>query len=115
MSTLSTILAAILGAVFVAVGIPKITGQEKVAANFERWGYPEQIRVAIGAMEVLAGVLLLVGIAVPAVAITGFMILFIIMLGALSTHQRAKDPLTMWIPPFVLLVLVIVLGISLLP
>jgi putative oxidoreductase len=115
MSTLSTILAAILGVVFVAVGIPKISGQEKVVANFERWGYPEQIRIAIGLMEILGGVLLLVGIAVPAVAITGFMIIFIIMLGALSTHQRAKDPLTMWIPPFVLLVLDVVLGISLLP
>ena len=115
MSTLSTILAAILGVVFVAVGIPKITGQEKVAANFARWGYPEQIRIAIGAMELLGGVLLLVGIAVPAVAITGFMIIFIIMLGALSTHQRAKDPLTMWVPPFVLLALDIVLAVSLLP
>ncbi len=115
MSTLSIILAATLGVVFVAVGIPKITGQEQVAANFARWGYPEQIRIAIGAMEVLGGALLLVGIAVPAVAITGFMIVFIIMLGALSTHQRAKDPLTMWIAPFVLLVLDILLAVSLLP
>src|ERR1700709_1602968 len=115
MSTLSTILAAILGVVFVASGIPKLTGQAAVAANFERWGYPEQIRKAIGAMEILGGVLLLAGIAVPAVAITGFMILFIMMLGALSTPPRARDPLTMWIPAFVLLVLDIVLGISLLP
>src|ERR1700709_126032 len=115
MTTLSTILAAILGVVFVASGIPKITGQAQVAANFERWGYPEQIRIAIGAMEILAGVLLLAGIAVPAIAITGFMIIFILMLGALSTHQRAKDPITMWIPAFVLLVVDIVLGISLLP
>ena len=115
MSTLSTILAAILGVVFVAAGIPKLSGQAQVAANFERWGYPEQIRIAIGLMEILAGVLLLVGIAVTAVAITGFMIIFIIMLGALSTHQRAKDPLAMWIAPFVLLVADIVLAVSLLP
>lgn len=115
MSTLSSILAAILGVVFVASGIPKVTGQEKVAANFERWGYPEPIRVAIGAMEILAGVLLLVGLAVTTVAISGFMFIFIIMLGALSTHQRAKDPIAMWIPAFVLLVADVVLGISLLP
>jgi putative oxidoreductase len=115
MSTHTTILAAILGLAFVASGIPKITGQAAVAANFERWGYPEQIRVAVGAMELLAGALLLVGIAVPAVAITGFMIIFIIMLGALSTHQRAKDPITQWIPAFVLLVADIALGVSLLP
>ncbi len=115
MSTLSTILAAILGCVFLAAGIPKITGRAEVAANFERWGYPEQIRIAIGAMELLAGILLLVGIAVPAVAITGFMIIFIIMLGALSTHQRAKDPIKLWVPAFVLLVADIVLGVSLLP
>lgn len=45
----------IVGATFVAVGIPKLEGEAKVAANFERWGYPETIRTAVGAVELLAG------------------------------------------------------------
>jgi len=114
-STLSTILAAVLGVVFVGVGIPKLTGQEKMVANFQRWGYADVVRIATGWLEILTGTMLLVGIAVPALAVTGSLIVIAIMIGALFTHQRAGDPLAMWVPPAVLLVLDLVLAYSLLP
>ena len=66
-------------------------------------------------LELLTGTLLLVGIAVPALAVTGSLLVIFIMLGALSTHQRARDPVAMWVPPAVLLVLDLVLAYSLLP
>jgi len=115
MSTFSTILAAVLGIAFVAAGIPKLAGQAKLVANFKRWGYPDEIRVATGAVELLAGVLLLVGIAVPALAITGVMLVMVVMVGALFTHQRAADPLGRWIAPAALLVLAFALAVSMLP
>jgi putative oxidoreductase len=115
MSTFSTILAAILGIVFVASGIPKLTGQEAVAANFARWGYADVVRTATGWLEVLTGALLLAGIAVQALAVTGTMLVIFIMIGALFTHQRAHDPLKLWVPAAVLLVLDLVLAYSLLP
>jgi putative oxidoreductase len=115
MSTLSTILAAILGIVFVASGIPKITGQQAVAENFRRWGYADVVRTATGWLEVLTGTLLLVGIALPFFAVTGSMLVIMIMVGALFTHQRAHDPLKLWVPALVLLVLDLVLAYSMLP
>jgi uncharacterized membrane protein YphA (DoxX/SURF4 family) len=115
MSTLSTILAAILGVVFIAAAIPKLTGQEAMAANFERWGYADAVRQATGWLEVVTGALLLVGMAVPALAVAGSMLVVVIMIGALATHQRAHDPISMWISPAVLLVLDLVLAYSLLP
>ena len=115
MSTLSTILAAVLGVVFVGVGIPKITGQEAMVANFKRWGYADVVRTATGCLEVLTGTMLLVGIALEFLAVTGAMLVIFIMIGALFTHQRAHDPLAAWVPPLVLLVLDLVLAYSLLP
>lgn len=115
MSTLGTILAAILGVAFVAAGIPKITGQEAIAANFKRWGYADVVRLATGWLEVLAGTFLLVGIAVQALAVTGSLLVCMIMIGALFTHQRVRDPFKLWVPAAVLLMLDIVLAYSLLP
>ncbi len=115
MSTLSTILAAILGVIFVGVGILKITGQEEMVANFRRWGYADVVRTATGWLEVLTGTMLLVGIALEFLAVTGSLLVIFIMIGALFTHQRAHDPLAAWAPPLVLLVLDLVLAYSLLP
>lgn len=115
MSTLSTILAVFLGVFFVGVGIPKLTGQADVVANFKRWGYADTIRIATGIVEVLAGVLLLVGIGVQAVAITGALLVMFVMLGALMTHSRVRDPFTKWAPPVLLLALAFALAYSMLP
>jgi uncharacterized membrane protein YphA (DoxX/SURF4 family) len=115
MSTLSTILAAILGVLFVAVGIQKITEQETVVANFKRWGYADAVRQAVGWLEVLTGAFLLVGIAIQALAVTGALIVIFIMIGALFTHARASDKFAMWSIPLVLLLADLVLAYSLLP
>jgi putative oxidoreductase len=115
MSTLSTILAVVLGLVFVAVGIPKLTGQEAIVENFRRWGYADVIRTATGSMEIVAGLMLLGGIAVQSLAVSGSIIIMIIMIGALATHQHAHDPIKDWIPAATLLVLDLALAVSLLP
>ncbi|MGI8728691.1 MAG: DoxX family protein [Solirubrobacteraceae bacterium] len=115
MSTFSAILATILGVVFVAVAVPKLTGQQQLVDEFKRWGYADAIRVATGAVELLAGVLLLVGIALPALAISGVLLVIFVMLGALATHLRARDRFAQWLPPVVLLALALTLVISLLP
>jgi putative oxidoreductase len=110
MSTLSTILAVVLGVVFLAAGITKLTRQQQMADNFERWGYASSVMLATG-----AAVLLLVGIAVNALAITGGLLVMFVMTGALMTHTRAKDPFSAFVPPFVLFALAVVLLVSMLP
>lgn len=115
MSTLSTILAAIIGIAFIGAGVPKLTGLPSVVENFERWGYPQEIRIATGSLELLAGVFLIIGIAVPTLAVAGAMIVICVMLAALVTHQRVSDPFGSWIPALTLLALDILLAVSLLP
>ena len=115
MSTLSTVLAVILGIVFLAAGIGKLTRREDVVANFERWGFPDTIRDAIGCVEVLAGAMLLVGIAVQSLAVAASLLVIFLMVGALATHARASDPPKLWLPPFVLLGMAFALAVSLLP
>jgi putative oxidoreductase len=115
MSTLSTVLAVILGATFVAVAIPKLQGEAKAVANFKRWGYADTIRTAVGAVELLAGAMILVGIAVQSLAVAGSLILIFIMLGALATHSHHRDRFVLWIAPTVLLALDLVFAVSLLP
>ncbi len=115
MSTLSTILAAILGIVFLGTGIAKLMGQQGMVDNFERWGLGRPGRVITGSVEVLCALMLLTGIAVASLAIGGAMLVFVLMVGAVLTHGRVKDPPGDWVPPVVLLVLAIVLLYSLLP
>jgi len=115
MSTLSTILAAILAIVFLVAGIAKLTGQGRMVDNFERWGLGRPGLVITGSVEVLSALMLLAGIAVASLAIGGAMIGFILMVGAVLTHGRVKDPPGDWVPPVVLLVLTIMLLYSLLP
>lgn len=115
MSTFSAILAAILGVVSLGVGIPKLTGQPQMVENFKRWGYADVVRQGTGWLEVISGALLLVGTVVAALAVTGSMLVIFIMLGALATHQRAHDPVAMWVPPAALLALDLVLAYSMLP
>jgi len=114
-STLSTILAAVLGVAFLGAGASKLAGQASFAANFERWGYHPSVLTVTGALELLTGALLLTGIAVTPLAITGVLLVLAVMTGALLTHAKAKDPLAAWLPAIVLLVLAIVLVVSLAP
>ena len=69
----------------------------------------------MGAVELLAGVLLLAGLAVTPLAITGVLLVLFVMTGALLTHQRAKDPVGRRLPAVVRLVPALALVVSLLP
>jgi len=115
MSTPSAILAVILGIVFLGVGIAKLTRQQGIVDNFERWGYSDALLIATGAVEVLAAAMLLVGVVLQSLAITGGLLIVFVLLGALMTHQRANDRIVLWIPPVVLLALDVALLVSLLP
>jgi uncharacterized membrane protein YphA (DoxX/SURF4 family) len=115
MSTLSTILAAILGIAFLGAGIPKLTGQQKMVDSFGGWGYAPSVRIATGSVEVLAAAMMLIGIAAPALAITGALLVICVMIGALWTHQRVRDPVAELAPAAVLLALAVALLVSMLP
>jgi putative oxidoreductase len=115
MGTLSTILAVILAIAFLVTGISKLTRQAQVVVNFKRWGYGDSVMIATGIVETMAALMLLAGIAVEFLAISGGLLIMFVMLGALMTHQLVRDKLALWIPPVVLLALDVALLVSLLP
>ena len=84
-------------AAFVAIGLAKF-GSPEWAIKFERWGYPDGFYMVIGALEIAAGVLLLV----PRLSSYAAVVLGAIMIGAAATHAlhneaaRVAPPL-MWL------------------
>ena len=115
MSALSTILAIVLAVAFLGAALSKLTRQAQVVANFKRWGYADSVMIATGIVELLAALMLLVGIALQFLAIAAGLLIVFVMLGALMTHQRVHDKFALWIAPVVLLALDVALLVSLLP
>lgn len=60
--------------------------------NFRRFGYPQWFRVVTGSLEVLGGIGLLIGIWLPWLAELASAGLTLVMLGAVLTHLRTRDP-----------------------
>lgn len=102
----------VLGLLFVGIGSMTVAGMSMFVENFRHFGYPQRFRTAIGSLEVLGGIGLLVGIWLTwltALASTG---LTLVMLGAVLTHLRVKDPFQRMVLPIVLGVLSIVVAVT---
>jgi uncharacterized membrane protein YphA (DoxX/SURF4 family) len=76
------ILQILLAVVFLSVGVAKLTGVEAMVKTFETIGLGQWFRVFVGALEVVAGLLMFSSVYS---AIGATLILFT-MLGALLTH-----------------------------
>jgi putative oxidoreductase len=91
--------AIFVAVAFVFVGMSKLNGPSAMrwAERFVHWGYPANARYAIGALEILAGL----GVLIPNWRRTAAAILVGLMIGALGTHAvYAEFPRL--IPPLVL-------------
>ena len=94
------VITAIMTAVFVAAGFAKVSGDEMMVEAFTTMGLPDWFRIAIGSLELLGGVLLLV----PALAGTSAFGLSIIMIGAISCHVMFT-PISQALPALVIFAL----------
>ena len=76
--------AVLLGVLFVLVGFSKIAGPSGAgwAVRLSRWGYPAASRFAIGGVEILAGL----GLLVPPLRRWAAIAVLVVMSGALATH-----------------------------
>ena len=88
-----------LALIFVKVGLSKLTGSSSVgwAARFHNWGYPAGSHFAVGVVELLSGIGLLLRPSRKPAAVT----LIIVMTGALVTHLIHGE-LPRIIPPLIL-------------
>jgi uncharacterized membrane protein YphA (DoxX/SURF4 family) len=106
------VVQVVLGLLFVAIGSMTVAGRKMFVDNFRRFGYPQWFRVVTGWLEVLGGLGLLVGIWVPWLAELASAGLALVMLGAVLTQVRTRDPLQKIALAAVLGVLAIVVAVS---
>lgn len=106
-ATLTAVRSA-AGLAFLFFGLPKLAAPAEVVADFSRWGLPfsEALVPAVGLLEVVAGALLVLGLATRWAAAA----LAVDMLGALLTAGRVDGGVHL-IAPAVLLALTTLLAL----
>jgi putative oxidoreductase len=98
--------ATLLATVFVLVGLSKLTGPSALrwGERFGHWGYPAASQYVIGALEILAGV----GVLIPKLRRRAAATLVAVMIGAMYTHAVNAEHSRL-IPPLILATLVLVI------
>ena len=83
-----SVLAMIAAALFAVAGLVNLTGPDAVKRDFARWGYPAWFQLFCGALELLSAGLLLG----QQTRILGLTLAGAIMIGALFTLLRNREP-----------------------
>jgi uncharacterized membrane protein YphA (DoxX/SURF4 family) len=112
MGVIETVLQVLLGLAFLGAAGSKLAGTQQMVEMFDHFKYPRWFMYFTGAVEVVGALGVLVGVFVPVLAVLGGLLLAATMAGAVFTHIRAKDPVSMMIPPGILLVLSIAVVVS---
>ena len=88
------VLQILLGVLFALSGAQKLMGEAEVAANFERWGYPDWFLMLTGVLELLGAI----GLLIPMTAGLAASGLVLLMLGAAWTHLSNNEGLFALVP-----------------
>jgi uncharacterized membrane protein YphA (DoxX/SURF4 family) len=100
----------LLAAFFVLLAVKNLAGDETMARDFARWGFPDWFRVATAVAQAVGALLLLDG----RVAFWGALVLAGVLVGAAVTHLL-HDPPTAVVSPLVVLVPTVLVGWALRP
>ncbi|MBX0297990.1 DoxX family protein [Haloarcula nitratireducens] len=101
---------ALLGLVGLGAGGAKVTHQDDQIEAFQRYGYPQWVRILTGVLELGAGIGLLVGLLWrPELSVVSGLLLSGVMGGAMVTHLRIGDPPSKTAVPAVILALTVAL------
>jgi putative oxidoreductase len=106
------VVQVVLGLLFVLIGSMTVAGMKMFVENFRRFGYPQWFRIVTGSLEALGGIGLLIGIWLPWLAELASAGLTLVMLGAVLTEVRTREPLQKIVLPIVLGTLAIVVTAS---
>jgi putative oxidoreductase len=102
------LLSVLVTLAFMIAAVPKMLGTQVWVMKFVRWGYPNWFPFAIGSLELLGGILLLI----PRLAKYGASLLGVVMVGAAYTHLANKEGLQVLRPVIVLMVLGIIVWLK---
>ncbi len=76
------VLHILLAAMFSVQGVAKLASSPSWVSRFKAWGYPDNVYIFVGVIELLCAMILLV----PRLAGFGALILIAVMVGATITH-----------------------------
>ena len=110
MSALMIGVQGVLGVLFVVIGSLTVAGISLFVENFRRFGYPQWFRVMTGSLEVLGGTGLLIGLWLLWLAPLASAGLTLVMLGAVATLVRTREPVQKLLLPIVLGALLLVIA-----
>ena len=102
------IIEGLLAAAFVMAGWSKVSGSEMQRKAFTERSQSLGFMYLVGTLEAVGALGLVAGYWVPILAVLAAAGLTIIMIGAVFTHLRMRDPLSRAMPALVLLVLALV-------
>ena len=91
--------------IFVSIWVVWVFRFENIVVEFRYFGYSPLFRNFIGATKLSLAALLIAGIRYPNLAFFAANGIAALMVGAQITHLRVKNPLSKFVPSFVLLLL----------
>lgn len=86
--TVDSVLAMVLSALFAVAGVINLAGMGPVKRDFARWGYPTWLRILCGALELSSAGFLLW----KQTRLLGLTAAGVVMVGALFTLLRNREP-----------------------
>ncbi len=101
---LTVILAVLLGVGFVMFGVGKLASVKMMAEAQQHLGLPSGMFKMIGALEVLGGAGVLIGLHadLPVIGVLAGVGLVGMTIGAAFYHQKAGDAMKEWLPAVVM-------------
>ena len=102
-ASFGSILAMIVAVLFAVAGAVNLAGPGAVKRDFARWGYPAWFRLLCGALELLSAALLLG----QQTRVLGLTLAGAIMIGALFTLLRNREPFRHLAPALIFSALVV--------
>ena len=105
MSVPVIVLTVLVVLLFLAAGIPKITAAPRTVEQADHLGVPRGLYRLVGVLEVLGAAGVVVGLWLPWLGAAAGVGLVLLMLGAVGSHLRAKDPLKALAPAVLAVVL----------
>ena len=77
--------------------------------EFATYGLPSAVFYIVGGLKILAGTLLLVGLAYAPIVVPAAMVVAVLMAGALAMHIKVGDPPSKSVPATLMLIMSVVI------
>jgi hypothetical protein len=102
MFVVTIILVVLLALAYAMAGGQKVAGAKSAMDQADHFGIAHDRYKIIGALEIIAAIGLLVGLAVWPLGVAAGVGLVLLMVGAVIVHIRAKDKIALFAPAIVL-------------